>query len=553
MPVESRGQVMGARRQIVAWTLIVAVGALAAYHARRIEAAFAGDRATPPAQDVADLVKRARVVSTSLGVSTQQALSLATQLGAPIAHPVALRGSGENAPPAVDSKFQVASIAPLGGAAKLLREAMQQKPAFKSPTAATALAALTAATGSIAAAHGGVPTAYGELAPNMFAERRLTILQLGDSHTAADFFSGRVRDKLQEAFGAGGDAYVVPGKPHPGVRSALFSSDASDDWSYEALQRSDDHKRFHISGFNALTHHASGALTMRSRNGRAYDYADVGFVAQPGGGHAEVLLDGAPAGEVSLDGESGHVVPFVARLKNGQEFHELAIKALDDAGVGVTGVKLGRDGDGVSYLSIGYPGATVQLLQKLDNGNLAEDFRELQPDVVVLAFGTNEGFNDNLDVGAYIQQYEQIVRRMQALRPGLKIVIVGPADAARPSGQCHAEGVGQHCTSAGTVQTASADAGSGNCRFPVPPKLNLVREAQRKLAQKIGAAFWDWSSVQPGPCGAQVWAAANPPLMAHDYVHMTLDGYKQSADRFADFLIPLIAGRSAVTHVVSNN
>jgi lysophospholipase L1-like esterase len=103
------------------------------------------------------------------------------------------------------------------------------------------------------------------------------------------------------------------------------------------------------------------------------------------------------------------------------------------------------------------------------------------------------------------------------------------------------------------VQTASADAGSGNCKFPVPPKLNLVREAQRKLAQKIGAAFWDWSSVQPGPCGAQVWAAANPPLMAHDYVHMTLDGYKQSADRFADFLIPLIAGRSAVTHVVSNN
>ena len=41
--------------------------------------------------------------------------------------------------------------------------------------------------------------------------------------------------------------------------------------------------------------------------------------------------------------------------------------------------------------------------------------------------------------------------------------------------------------------------------------------------------------------------------MARDYVHMTLDGYKQSADRFADFLIPLIQGRPAATHVVSNN
>jgi hypothetical protein len=170
----------------------------------------------------------------------------------------------------------------------------------------------------------------------------------------------------------------------------------------------------------------------------------------------------------------------------------------------------------------------------------------------VLAFGTNEGFNDNLDVGAYISQYEQIVKRLLALRPGLKVVIVGPADAARPVGQCHAEGVGQKCASTPSVQTASLES-TGNCKFPVPPKLNPVREAQRKLAGRIGAAFWDWSSVQPGPCGAQVWAAANPPLMARDYVHMSLEGYKQSADRFADFLIPLIEGRPAATHVVSNN
>ena len=97
------------------------------------------------------------------------------------------------------------------------------------------------------------------------------------------------------------------------------------------------------------------------------------------------------------------------------------------------------------------------------------------------------------------------------------------------------------------------DAGGSQCRFPTPPKLGQVREAQRKLAEKLGAYFWDWSSVMPGPCGAQVWEAASPPLMARDFVHMTLDGYKQSADRFADFLIPLIQGRQSSTHVVSND
>ena len=80
-----------------------------------------------------------------------------------------------------------------------------------------------------------------------------------------------------------------------------------------------------------------------------------------------------------------------------------------------------------------------------------------------------------------------------------------------------------------------------------------MREAQRRLAQRVGAVFWDWASVMPAPCGAQVWAAANPPLMARDYVHLTTEGYKQSADRFADFLIPLIDGRQTGAHVVSND
>ena len=56
----------------------------------------------------------------------------------------------------------------------------------------------------------------------------------------------------------------------------------------------------------------------------------------------------------------------------------------------------------------------------------------------------------------------------------------------------------------------------------------------------------------PAHCGAQIWAAASPPLMARDYVHMTLDGYNRSADRFADYLIPLISQAWTATRVVSN-
>jgi len=125
--------------------------------------------------------------------------------------------------------------------------------------------------------------------------------------------------------------------------------------------------------------------------------------------------------------------------------------------VTVTGLDVGREGDGVSFLSLGFPGATVQLLQHLTTENLADDLHRMAPDFVVLAFGTNEGFNDNLDIANYTAQYEQIVRRLMEVRPGVRIVIVGPPDAARPAGVCHASGVGQDCVSAAAQIAADPD------------------------------------------------------------------------------------------------
>ena len=202
-------------------------------------------------------------------------------------------------------------------------------------------------------------------------------------------------------------------------------------------------------------------------------------------------------------------------------------------------------------LSLGFPGATVQLLQQLATENVADDLRRMAPDVVVLAFGTNEGSTTTSTSPNIPPQYEQIVRRLMKLGRDC-----GSSSSGRPTRRVRRGlprcGRRARIAAAPSAQIA-AEAGGGLCRFPMPPKLNPVREAQRKLADKLGAIFWDWSSAMPGPCGAQIWAAANPPLMAHDYVHMTLEGYKQSADRFADFLIPLIEGRPTGAHVVSND
>ena len=493
------------------------------------------------ARDGADRAAIDPVVARSLDAASR--LTLPTKL-----ETAALAGSDprlaawratEPSKPAAASSSAAEAPTP-NPAANMLRLAMLAKPTIdRSPLSrvrgAGALSALEAAALPARPRPSGELSAYGAIEPDVFGGRRLTILQLGDSHTAADFFTGRVRERLQEAFGAGGLAYLAPGKPHLGVRSALFESDASDGWSYESLQQFDAKRRFYLSGYNAVARHAGAEISLKARGGASYDRAEVAFLKQPGGGRAEVLVDGSPNGEINLDGAADEraTVDVDAGAGKGSGFRDIAVRALSDAPVTVTGVEVDRDGDGVSYVNLGFPGATAQVLQRLSADNLAGEMRRIAPDMIVLAFGTNEGFDDALDVAAYTAQYEQIVRKIQALRPTARIVIIGPPDGARAK--------------------AAVEEGAAPCRLPTPPKLAQVREAQRRIAQRVGADFWDWSSAMPSPCGAQSWAAADPPLMARDYVHMTVEGYKRSADRFADFLIPLIDGRQTGAHVVSNN
>src|SRR5215469_17361924 len=65
----------------------------------------------------------------------------------------------------------------------------------------------------------------------------LSILQIGDSHTAADYFTGEVRRILQARYGNGGPGYLPFGKPHPGIRHTDITSTLSAGWTYSALQR----------------------------------------------------------------------------------------------------------------------------------------------------------------------------------------------------------------------------------------------------------------------------------------------------------------------------
>jgi lysophospholipase L1-like esterase len=356
----------------------------------------------------------------------------------------------------------------------------------------------------------------------------ITILQLGDSHTAADFFTGALRRMLQERYGDGGSGYMIAGHPHIGVRSDTVKvADAG--WSYQALQKSGDSSEFTLSGFNAVAEAEGRSMAFAADHPLPSDTWEVEAFRQPGGGSIEILVDGAAKRSVNLDGATAeHLLIPIPASSNTQR---LTITTTRPGPVLISSVANYNRASGLTYNSVGFPGATIDIINKFDEKILTAELRRLAPQIVVLAFGSNEGFNDNLDLDRYARNYALVTAKVRYALPKATIVIIGPPDGAR----------------------RAASAYGAQCSWQTPPKLNSVRDLQRDLARDQNFVYWNWASIMPKECGAHQWSQQSPPLMAKDHLHFSRDGYKQSAEQFFNVLVPSIEKIRAQVDVVSND
>ena len=398
-------------------------------------------------------------------------------------------------------------------------------------------------------------SAPGNSAPKAQGQRGLVILQIGDSHTAADYFTGELRQKLQARYGNGGVGYLDAGKPHIGVRSGAMKITASPGWTYHAIQRSDNIAEFWLSGFNAVATASGEALTFASDTPVPFNSIEIEALRQPGGGAIDISLDGAIKSSADLGGNA--VEPVVLRLRPdgaaSDRVRQIEIRTRGTGVVSIASIGVYQKQAGVSYNNIGYPGATIDLVNKFDEKLMADGLRRLDPQIVVLVFGTNEASKPNLDAARYERNYEKAVARIQAALPNAQIVLVGPPDGAERPPHCSGKGPADAAChpappSDGALYTEPAD-----CDWHTIAHLDLVRDIERKIAERHGFVYWNWATINPNQCAAHQLVNASPPLMTPDHVHFTPAGYVKGADLFLNVLIPVIDKLQVRPNIAANN
>lgn len=374
----------------------------------------------------------------------------------------------------------------------------------------------------------------------------VVVLQIGDSHTANDGFSGAMRDRMQARFGDGGRGVLPPGIPYAYFRPHGVQV-VADGWERvggHALRPGAAGPP--LIGLTAVRQHAAGPARMTYT---VDDPADFGSVAievlrQVRGGTLSVQYDDRPpvllrTGLTRRDGTRAR--PAWIALPPGRGARTLTLTARGDGPVDMLGIDLRRAPaagrragatpgatPGVIWANLGTVGAQVNQVQSWDPAIVAADLRYLRPDLIVLAFGTNEGFGPLADLEGYQARYTDAARRL--LRFGGTLVVVEPPDGNRKVPASPAASTMASTTASTMASPADACGPAEGGVWAEPPGLAIVRRAEAAAALRHHWWAWDWSAAMGGTCSMARWAAADPPLAYPDHVHLREAGDERSAD-----------------------
>ena len=347
----------------------------------------------------------------------------------------------------------------------------------------------------------------------------LHILHYGDSHTAADEWTGDLRTRFQERFGDGGSGFSLAGRPWNSYRRMDVRSGSTRGWHSDGLVGRTGDGVYGLGGVSMSTTSAHEAIYL---DASAAEF-ELFYYQQPGGGTLQIYDDGVPLEQISTDGEPG---PAYYRLDAVPGMHRVEAETLDRGPVRLFGW-VAENTTGVTYEELGINGAEASIVLGWNEETLRSNIERRNPALIVLAYGTNEAGRKDWTLESYRDMYSRLIERLRADAPTATILVVGPPDRT------------QKIRKVG---------------WQTMEKVDVIAEAQREAALANGCAFWDLRAKMGGKGSMLKWVAAG--MAQADHVHFTGPGYRMLGDAvFRDVMSQydiFLQARAAIVADVAN-
>jgi lysophospholipase L1-like esterase len=228
----------------------------------------------------------------------------------------------------------------------------------------------------------------------------------------------------------------------------------------------------------------------------------------------------ALAGRQTIEDPNGALLPFYKALyqtENGARPSPTRIIHYGDSHVAadiMTGalrsmfqLGFGAEGRGVVYDALGRNGARATDLLLWDWRAMADSLGRQNPKLIVIAYGSNEVGDADLDIADYTASFRELLARFHRAAPRASILVISPPDRAARAGG----------------------------RWQTIPRMRSLVQAQRQAALGEGAAFWNLFQAMGGSGSIERWTTAQ--LAQPDRVHLTRTGYRLVAQMLYEELM----------------
>lgn len=321
------------------------------------------------------------------------------------------------------------------------------------------------------------------------------IMHFGDSHTAADILTAQIRNQFQRDFGDGGAGYMVPRNPMSTPRRGVVSG-ATSGWVVDGIGgRVEANGIYGLAGIGLSTSQADERAWLETN----CNHFEVYYLRQPGGGTIDILIDGVTVLEQPISLASDAPLPDYYTFDTpADRTHRIEVRTTTSGKTRILGIVTEHIAPGVSYDVLGINGARAKRLVSWNDTAFVDNIVQRKPDLIIVAYGTNEVTDDDWTIESYQRMFASILRRFRRAAPQASILVYGPPDR-------------------GDVALAGS-------------KMPAMIAAQRRAALEVGAAFWDSYGAMGGGGSMDAWVSMG--LGQGDRVHLTKDGYIRMGSMF---------------------
>ena len=331
--------------------------------------------------------------------------------------------------------------------------------------------------------------------------KQINIVQLGDSHTAADYITEAARARLQQELGNGGPGWAMPTQ-FAGMRLSRFSY-INNGWQ-AISSRTDSNQNYSLGGLIAKP--AVGAsLTIKTRQPEPEQTVIVSI--RQGQGDDDLNIIDANGRQIILSAKhkdnQWHFSKFKAQFP-------ITITAGMNFQTAIGGLWARNSSNQGAVLSaLGINGYQLNQWDRWNTVAWQNELNVVNPDLIILAYGTNEAYN-NMEIEIVRQTLLKTISQIRNASPNSAIMIIGAPESLKST--------------------------SGSCGVR-PAKLTELQQMQREVATSQHTLYWDWQAAMGGECSMKSWI--NQGLARSDGVHFTASGYDRIGQALANSILDM--------------